>query len=360
VPSLSEGNVQSFAFHPGQNGVSLDSQAMAAAIMQRLAEGEFAFEMQPITTEVSPTFSEQEIQDYTKRIATFTTRFRNSTSMQIIKNRVFNIQKAADIINCMTVEPGSEWSFNTFVGLRTAEGGWKEANGISGGKEYTLQVGGGICQVSTTLYNALLRANIKITDRRAHSIPSDYVDKGLDATVDSGGIDLKFQNDTGYPLYVFAYLKPDPEDSRYATITVSLYGKPLSGGVTYQPRSEISEVIPRDVPAYTEDPNIPSGYQLETVARHDGFVAEVYLDKYVNGAFESSTHLYRDKYRGNVAEISLGTGDPAITGIPENAVPVTGGTGGIPAQTPAVPEPTPTPPPEAAPDMTPNPDGSLG
>ena len=322
-PSLDASNTQHFDFHEGTAGSTLDTEAMAAQILERLARREFKFALEPRTVTVQPTLSLVELKANTRRRATFTTRFRDSTSVETIKNRVFNIQKATDIINCYTVQPGEEWSFNGVVGLRSVSGGWKEANGISGGKEYTLQAGGGICQVSTTLYNTLLRGNIKVTDRRAHSIPSDYVDKGLDATVDSGGIDLKFENDTGLPLYIFAYIKPDPENNRYATITVSLYGKPLESGVTYQPRSEISEVTERTPAKFTNDASIPVGYQLETVPRHDGYVADVYLDMCINGKVDTSTLLYKDKYRGNVAEISIGTGDPATTSVPDGAVRTT-------------------------------------
>ena len=262
------------------------------------------------------------IRENTKRISTYTTRFRTSGSDEVIQNRVFNIRKASSLINCCVVDPGEEWSFNGWVGPRTVETGWKEANGISGGKEYTLQAGGGICQVSTTLYNALLRANIRITERRAHSIPSDYVPKGLDATVDTRGLDLKFINDTGAPLYIFSYITPDAESNRRLNVTVSLYGKPLPDGVTYEARSEIAETIPREDTKYTDDPSIPVGYQVEKVPRRDGIVAKAYLDRYEGGKLIESTLLYTDKYDGNAAEIRRGTGDPTRVAVPEGAVPV--------------------------------------
>lgn len=319
VASLNENNVQRFEIHEGKSGTVMDIDATAAAVQSALAARDFQAQIAPVMKDSSPEMSTEFIKENTKRIATFTTRFRDSESNETIANRVFNINKAAGIISGCCVSPSQEWSFNDYVGLRTVDGGWKEANGITGGKEYSLQAGGGICQVSTTLYNALLRANIEVTDRKAHSIPSEYVDKGLDATVDSGGIDLKFINDTGAPLYIFAYIKPDEENSRYSTITVSLYGKPLESGVSYECRSEITDTNERTDTRFTYSDSIPEGYELTTVTRHDGYTAEVYRDKIVNGEVESSTLLYTDKYRGNVAEITIGTGDPSTVSAPSGA-----------------------------------------
>ncbi len=314
---LNENNVQRFEIFEGQPGTVMDVDATVAAIQARLAARDFQCELSPVMKDVSPTMTTAFIKDNTQRIATYTTRFRDSDSVETIANRVFNIRKAAEILNTCVVKPNEEFSFNGYVGLRTVDGGWKEANGITGGKEYSLQAGGGICQVSTTLYNALLRGNITVTDRQAHSIPSDYVDKGLDATVDSAGKDLKFLNDTGAPVYIFAYIKPDGD--RYSTITVSLYGKPLPAGVTYECRSEVVETNERTDTRFTYSEKVPQGYELQTVDRHDGYTAEVYRDKYVDGSLEDSTLLYTDRYRGNVAEITIGAGDPATVSVPEGA-----------------------------------------
>jgi vancomycin resistance protein YoaR len=314
--------VQNFTFYDGKNGYSFDVEATAKLVKDIVASGELNAQLKPVYTEAVPTMTLDFIKENTKRISTYTTRYRGGGS-EIVENRVFNIQKATGILNCHVVLPGETFSYNEVVGPRTTEGGWKEANGISNGKEYTLQAGGGVCQTSTTLYNALLCGNLNVTDRSKHSIPSDYVDKGLDATVDTSGIDLKFLNDTGAPLYIFMYIKPDPDDSKYLTVTVSLYGKPLPEGIEYKPRSVVTATAVQDQPVYIEDSAIPRGYQLISVQPHDGFTAEAYLDKYVNGVLESSEYLHTDTYRGNPAEIRIGTGDPAVLAVPPGATPVT-------------------------------------
>ncbi|HWR23059.1 MAG TPA: VanW family protein [Feifaniaceae bacterium] len=326
IPTLDESNAQNFEPVEGQNGLSLNAEQTAQAVVAAMEQKQYQAAVPPVFDSVAPTMTLDFLMENTKRISTFTTKFPQSSSDEIVKNRVFNIKKAAGIINGYTVQPDEEWSFNGWVGPRTAKTGWKEANGISGGKEYTLQAGGGICQVSTTLYNTLLCGNLPITDRKAHSIPSSYVDKGLDATVDTSGIDLKFKNDTGAPVYIFAYITPDPKSSRNLQITVSLYGKPLPEGVTYKARSEIIETTPRLEVKYVDDPAIPMGYQMEKIKAHDGFKAKAYLEKYVNGELAETRELYEDRYRGNDAEVHIGTGDPLTVPVPDGAVPIAGGT----------------------------------
>ena len=135
----------------------------------------------------------------TKFVSMFQTSFGGSRKARDEK-RVGNIQKACTLLNGLRVEAGAEFNFNGYIGPRTEEGGWPLAPGIVNGNQYEDQPGGGICQVSTTMYNALLCAGasmqrgstledilakdiqgISITERKHHSWPSSYVDTGLDA-----------------------------------------------------------------------------------------------------------------------------------------------------------------------------------
>ncbi len=348
-PILTEDLDARFDIEGGKNGRELDSGAVADKLIGLFNSGEYSGDVSPEYTEIKPTMDEEYLKENTKRRGTYQTRFRYSSSDETVNNRCFNIDKAAGILNGTVVLPGEEFSFNGTVGLRTKEGGWKEANGISGGKEYTLQAGGGICQVSTTLYLALLSANMEITDRRAHSIPSDYAPKGLDATVDSSGIDLKFRNNTSAPIYIFAYWTKDKESSRRRYMHVSLYGEPLPEGVEYKPRSEVLEEILRDNPVYTEDATLPVGYQIEKIIKHDGYVAEAYLDKLQDGEVVESKLLGKDRYRGNEAEIVIGTGDPALVAPPADATLIESLTPPE-EQAPPVEGEQPEPEPEPSPD----------
>ena len=304
-----------FIYHAGEEGITLNEEATADAIEKALEQGEFVCTVEATVNAVLPGGNIDDLKAATSFIASYTTKFSARRDDEVKQNRKFNIQKAADIINGNTVQPGEEWSFNTVVGPRTYELGWKGANGISGGKEYTIQAGGGICQVSTTLYNALLCANMEIVDRRAHTIPSDYVPVGLDATVDTRGIDFVWKNNTDMPAYIFARVEKVEGSSSRHTITVYVYGKPLPEGVTYQSRNEIIEERSRqDEAIYTNDASIPTGYQLERVQGHKYYVAEAYQDKYVDGKLAESKLLYTDKYKGNPPEVSIGTGAPLASG----------------------------------------------
>lgn len=304
-----------FIYHAGEEGITLNEEATADAIEKALEQGEFVCTVEATVNAVLPGGNIDNLKAATSFIASYTTKFSARRDDEVKQNRKFNIQKAADIINGNTIQPGEEWSFNTVVGPRTYELGWKGANGISGGKEYTIQAGGGICQVSTTLYNALLCANMEIVDRRAHTIPSDYVPVGLDATVDTRGIDFVWKNNTDMPVYIFARVEKVEGSSSRHTITVYVYGKPLPEGVTYQSRNEIIEERSRqDEAIYTNDASIPTGYQLERVQGHKYYVAEAYQDKYVDGKLAESKLLYTDKYKGNPPEVSIGTGAPLASG----------------------------------------------
>ncbi|MDR0841127.1 MAG: VanW family protein [Christensenellaceae bacterium] len=319
APTLHEDHSVTFTYQEGREGRALDTNATADKIEAMFRLGIYAAEIEGIYNAVPPSVTAGMISQHLQLRASFTTKYA-ITEDTITQNRVFNIHKAADIINNCVVLPGEEWGFNQYVGLRTAQDGWKEANGIAYGKDYTLQVGGGICQVSTTLYNALLCGNITITDRLAHSIPSSYVPKGLDATVDSRGIDLKFRNDTSAPLYLFTYYE-QVEGRHQETVTFLIYGQPLENNISYQGRSEVKETPRKDI-IYTDDATIPRGYKVITTESRPAYVAEVYLDKYVGNGKVSSEYLYTDTYAGNAEYARRGTASPKYYTPPANAVPM--------------------------------------
>jgi len=125
-----------------------------------------------------------------------------STNLNGTANRVSNIRTSANSINGYLMKPGDTFSFNEVVGERTVARGYKTAPVISDGLSVP-GIGGGICQTSTTLYNAVLYANLKVVSRKPHSLPSSYVPTGRDATVSWGSIDFKFENDRDSDIMLF-------------------------------------------------------------------------------------------------------------------------------------------------------------
>lgn len=138
-------------------------------------------------------------------------------------NRINNVTKAASSINDIILMPGEEFSYNPALGKRTAENGYLLAGAYAGG-EVVQEYGGGICQVSSTLYYCCLYANLKITDRCCHYFPVGYLPAGLDATVSWGGPEFKFVNDREYPVKIVAYVSAEDH-----SVTVELWGTDVDG-----------------------------------------------------------------------------------------------------------------------------------
>ena len=136
-------------------------------------------------------------------------------------NRINNVTKAAASIDGMVLMPGEEFSYNDALGERTAENGYLTAGAYSGG-ETVQEYGGGICQVSSTLYYCAMHANLNITARCCHMFPVGYIPAGMDATVSWGGPEFKFVNDRDYPVRIVAYV----EDNY---VTVELWGTNVDG-----------------------------------------------------------------------------------------------------------------------------------
>ena len=178
--------------------------------------------------EVSPAVTVADLKARTALMGEYTTTFRTSG-----ENRRHNIALAAEAVNGTVLAPEEVFSFNTVVGERTEERGFRTANIIVQG-EFTKGVGGGVCQVSTTLYNAVLLSGITPIHAAAHSRPVSYVASSRDCTV-SSGTDFTFANATPHPLYLAAEVKGD-------AVTFRLYGVKADG--RYALKSEVVEKLP--------------------------------------------------------------------------------------------------------------------
>ena len=327
----------------GTPGLGMDVDATQQLIQAALEKGEFSATLTPVLTTIQPSITVSDLKSQVSEIGRYSTTFCKKLPSSdpeeektIIENRSYNIEKCTGIINGQVVNPGKTWSFNKIVGDRNENSGWREAKGIYGGETYNMQYGGGVCQVSTTMYVALMRAGIpyKNITRRQHSIPSTYVPKGLDATVDSGHIDFKFKNTTDFPIYIFAYTSPTKNRSRYRDINVVIYGQALPENTTYDLRSVIMEEIEPGEPIITYNKKKTVDFNEVTVEARTGYVVDVYLDTYVNGKLESSEMLYEDRYESITEKRTIGT-LPLPTETPD---PSQTQTENKPNSTPKVPE----------------------
>ena len=184
-------------------------------------------------------------------------------------NRYNNIVLAAEFINGTLLNPGEVFSFNDIVGQRTAERGFKEAGAYVGDLVVT-EIGGGICQVSSTIYVTLLKADLEIVERQPHGMTVGYLPLGSDATINWGTTDLKFRNNTDYPIKI--ELSFGGGDGR--EITARLIGTKLNSNYIRIDQTVISSTAPQYIER--EDDSIPPGQTKVYTEGSTGFVVDTY------------------------------------------------------------------------------------
>lgn len=314
-------------FVEGQAGFGLEVDSTIALVKNAITSGQLQTTLSPVLTTVQPTETLEDIKAHISEIGRFTTTYAFKGTAEdteeartlLIPNRAFNIEKGAALINGQVVLPGATWSFNKTVGDRNEQRGWKEANGIFGGDTLSKQFGGGICQVSTTLFNALLEAYPYFTfDRSEHSFPSTYVDKGLDATVDSGRIDFQFTNNSGYNVYICAYVaKNKMYTSRKRDLTVVIYGQALPEGNEYKTRVVLVSEDPPGEDIITESRNLAAGETKVLAVARSKYVVDVFIDHYVNGEVVEPIFFGESVYEGNPGRKLVGV-QPTPTPVPSD------------------------------------------
>lgn len=293
-------------FHNGQNGYLLDREDMLEKICDAFYSGNHNAELTLELTEVEPERTAEELAASYREISRFSTKFSSSTDY-----RARNVQKAAGLLHCNIILPGEEYSYNELLGPRYEKDGWLPAPSISGGKEYIDSPGGGICQVSTTLYNSLLLLgpDSKIIRRYHHSIPASYVDFGLDATVSYGGPDLVWTNTTDTSMILFAYA-----DMRSRTVYSIFYGVPREDGHTFGIFAELVEEVEPPEPLIIEEPMWPSGYSKMLITPRTGYNADVFRQEYDadGNKVGEPVKLYQDRYLPVQGEKHVGTGSSSL------------------------------------------------
>lgn len=228
-------------------------------------------------------------------LATYKTTYNASN-----KDRSTNLEVAARNMNGTILLPGEEFSYNKVVGQRTYANGFKDAHIFSGGKVVD-GLGGGICQVSSTLYNAILKVDgIEITERKNHMMYPEYVEPSLDATVVWGSIDFRFKNTRETPIKIVASVK-----NGIATTTV--YGKKAEN----EPIIELQSVIEKTIPYTTVTEYDDTMYEGEKVVKQDpvnGYVSKAYkIVKDANGKEISKTLISSDTYKQTSKIVTVGT-----------------------------------------------------
>lgn len=227
---------------------------------------------------VNPKYSSEALSKINGKISSYSTSYKSSST-----ERATNVELAANSINGVLLMPGESFSFNKVVGPRTRERGYKDA-AIIVGNVYESGLGGGICQVSSTLHQAVVMAGIVPTQRRNHTLPTSYMPLGFDAVVAWGSIDYVFKNPYDFPILIDV-------STAGRNLVVSIYGDVTKVNKTYHSEAEVYERVPYKT-KYVNDNTLSKGTQ---VVQKNG----------VNGTRVNSYIVTKDKYTGEVLSKDL-------------------------------------------------------
>ena len=287
-------NVESCSFDitSDKTGLEINKNELKSEVIKALNSNVKKVTAKLYTT--LPALTKTEAESLTNMRSRFTTYYSNS-----IENRKHNILVAVNKLNGIKIEPYSEFSFNQTVGARTEENGFKMAKIILNG-EFIDGVGGGVCQVSTTLYNSALLSGLKITEHHSHSLEVSYVEPSFDAMVNSYSSDLKFKNETPYPMFIVA--KADGN-----ALSIAIYGKKQVE--RYERVSVITgEITPTTIET-EEDATLLKGQTVEVRKAKNGIKSEGYLIVYNGETRVKNVKIRTDSYKAINQKILVGTAE---------------------------------------------------
>lgn len=353
-----------FIFSGEEAGFAIDQEKLAADIQAALDSRDFDAVIEAAGSQVQPELTQATAKEKYKTISTFTTETTSN------KKRNTNVRLAAEALNGTVVLPGHEFSFNKTVGQRTAEKGYQAAAAYSGG-EVVQEIGGGVCQVSSTLYNAVVRAGLEISYRRSHTFEPSYVTPGQDATVSWDQPDFRFINNSKAAIGIRASYSNQK-------MTVSVYGIPiLEDGMKIEMESTKVETLDPPAPQYEEDQTLQPGEEKVKSAGSNGSRWETYKVITKDGEEVSRELDHRTTYKGHAPVILRNTSGVVLTpnetttgtetavstvdGMPEDFIPGESTTGTVPSDENLGPGVTAAPTAEtpqtspALPESTPNP-----
>lgn len=287
-----------FFITPEVTGVSLNRDKLYDTIIENYLSDK-SLKFTPPVTINNATITSRDLERFTNLRSDFATDISKSSA-----DRKHNVKTALASLNKIEIMPNQVFSFNRTVGQRTSENGYREAK-IIVNNEFVDGLGGGVCQVSTTLYNAALLAGLDIVEANKHSKQVHYVKYGFDAMVNFGSSDLKFRNNTGEKITIITNYTGDKARIR-------IFGEKLAG-VTYRLTNEISNIVEPTVEVKYDE----SGEYLDRVEYEDesfilknstrGMDIKSYREKYVNGERTTRELLRTDRYKAQNAVRVYGT-----------------------------------------------------
>lgn len=285
-------------------GAVVDQSALINTISQAIVNNVTTPINIPIVT-TQPTLTAATLQGQFVLRASATTDFSSSTSA-----RKYNVRKGAGLINGTVLKPGETFSTNDTLGVRSTGNGWKMANAYESGA-IVPQAGGGVCQLSSTLYNAVVKGDLEIVFRRNHSMPVAYIKEGLDATINSVGniIDFQFKNNTTSDIVIIGYTTSSNK------LTFEVWGIPFATteydeikltSSLVSTTSANGEPIEMEVPVGTEKADgslMVAGETYVAVTPRKGYVYQSYKNYYLAGTLVRKEKLAVSTYKAFQGEI---------------------------------------------------------
>lgn len=269
-----------FVYKSEKVGLGVDKTALLRKIERALDEKTANVSADKFV-EVLPKVTEAELRETTKKRGEFSTSYASSQ-----QKRKSNVKLASSLISFYELDAGAEFSFNEAIGKRTEERGFTTAKVIENGK-FVEGVGGGVCQVSSTVYNCALLSGLSVTERHRHSLAVSYVEPSFDAMVSYGYADLKFQNDTSSPVYIVTYADGNE-------ITVRIYGE--ENCCRYERISLVNQLIEplSEEIVYTEE--LADGEKKAMVIPKYGIKSAGFIEVYRNDKLIERRMLGTDEY----------------------------------------------------------------
>ena len=279
-----------YAVYPSSNGLDFNISIDEAKALITGDKDSYTIPLKTLYPNVKT--SDIGIEAFPDLLSSYSTSFASSSS-----NRATNVSLATNKINGKVLMPGEVFSFNGTVGKRTPQAGFKVAGVYMNGQVAT-DYGGGICQVSSTLYNAVLRANLEIVDRSNHMFEVGYVPIGTDATVSWGAPDFKFKNSRSYPIKIVT-------SSSNRKCVVKFYGLKESEEYDIEIVSYRTGSVPYRT-TYTTDSSLAAGQQKVIQRGSNGAKSVAYRIRKKNGQVISKELLSKDTYDPHNQIIAVG------------------------------------------------------
>lgn len=307
-----------FTITDSVNGLRVDKNALYSDINEQfLTSNNVSVELKFI--EEIPAITKEYNQTLTQKISHYSTNVADNTG-----GRKHNVCLALDQFNGFIINPKEQVSFNAITGEHSIENGYKTATIIYNG-EFTDGIGGGVCQASSTLYNALLLGGVQIDEVHKHTLPVRYVPYALDAMVNEHTHDLKFTNTSDYPIYIHTY---NDKNSVY----VDLYSHPLN--YTYKTRSETIDTIKSSGDKIIPDTDgkyanqvLFKGEYFRVSYPKDGYEAKAYLQTYLGDELIEEKEIRHEVYSPQRGVVIEGTED-----LPAGMTPIDTGVNIIPTE----------------------------